>query len=815
VVVLIAVPPLLLGSVHPTAIAALGVVTAVAALVAMVTAWRAGGSAFANALTVAAAFAALMAAVQLVPLPAGMLEVLAPRAHEARQTMHALLPEVSHAGPITLSPADTTLAAGRWCVLALASLAMGTLARRNGQRSRRLVSTASVALVVGGLTQALIGLLHLLIDTKGKVLGVIPTTLNHLHLGTGTFVNPNHAGAFGAMATAAALGLAFGSGGKARWGWSGAAALLASHVLLVASRGALLALGITVVTLVVHAALLRPVRGDGGGTRGVARLAAMAPWAAFALAPLGLVALLTSWFSLENQWFQELGRSQSLEALGQETKVAVTRGALAMLGEVWPMGVGADAFGHVGLAFEGRMLGQRHSFVESDPIELLVTFGVPIGLVLLGLAAIAFAQILRRRPLEDNASVRGERRRLGLVYAVVAFGASAAASFNVEILGLAMVALIAAEVALRGQRQARMFAMPAVLGLGATVLLGGLAVTAAVQWPALDADQRAVEVARSERQPTPLSTHQVLAAGQRTLERIPDDAYELGKVALLLQRAARADADPAAMTRAFEVATRAAERGPHSPIAHIARARAAAALGRPEVAAESYAAAIETTDVASPALLREVFSTLPSPELRARTLPPRKADLRRAVTMLYDAGDPRAAFDLAVELQDRYPEHLEANLLAARMATANGLPDLAELYGRAMMDVAPDNPGSWEITLDALTAQKRWADGHDLLDDALTHIPDATALRLRRASLCVHHPTASPRCATTADDDLQRLHLETIRDDVLRARYFYVSALRWEQRGNVTRARQDAARAVRLQPDDDAYRQKLKQLGAP
>ena len=238
--VLLVGAPLTLGGVHrPTMFVTLGV----AALLALATAWLAKSCKDNLATAVALAlplFFLVVAAAQIVPLPAGLRAVLDPKGSAL-----LALADLHGAQPLSLDPPETygefAKAAAALCV-ALAALVLAS--------GRRLRSIIPGLVASTGLAAMGIGLGHRA-AAESAVYGHFPTSGGLL---VGPFINPNHTAEFLELAAFAALAFAFSR--TTSYGqrvWKLIAGVLAAGAISTLSRGSVLALGAGALTWFVLA----------------------------------------------------------------------------------------------------------------------------------------------------------------------------------------------------------------------------------------------------------------------------------------------------------------------------------------------------------------------------------------------------------------------------------------------------------------------------------------------------------------------------------------------------------------------------------
>ena len=107
-IALVIVPPLCLGTVHPPVMVAVGAMVFIAAAVGLRSTVAAGRRARISALALACFVLGVTAAVQVIPLPPSVVEVIASQAYDARNALG-----LEGGGPLSLAPAQTSFAAAK------------------------------------------------------------------------------------------------------------------------------------------------------------------------------------------------------------------------------------------------------------------------------------------------------------------------------------------------------------------------------------------------------------------------------------------------------------------------------------------------------------------------------------------------------------------------------------------------------------------------------------------------------------------------------------------------------------------------------
>ncbi len=352
--VLLVGAPLTLGGVHrPIVFAILGV----AALLALATAWLAKDCRDNLATGVALAlplFFLVVAAAQIVPLPAGLRALIDPKGSAL-----LALADLRGAQPLSLDPPETyaefAKAAAALCV-ALAALVLAS--------GRRLRSIVPGLVASTGLAAMAIGLGHRA-AAESAVYGHFPTSGGLL---VGPFVNPNHTAEFLELAAFAALAFAFSrSTSYGQRVWKLIAAVLAAGAISTLSRGSVLALGAGAFTWFV----LAP-RSDEGEPLHRSRFAAVL---------LALVVVVGAAIGLGGDKIVGEFRGTVGDNL---SKLLVSKDALPMA-VAHPAGIGLGAFGRVYPAYQTLRWPVWLEFVENQPVSILIEAGIAGALILLGL----------------------------------------------------------------------------------------------------------------------------------------------------------------------------------------------------------------------------------------------------------------------------------------------------------------------------------------------------------------------------------------------------------------------------------------------
>jgi len=366
--------PLALGAVHRIAVLAM---LAVAALLALSTAWLAGRSRGELGSTLAVAlplFFLVVAAVQIVPIPAGLRAFLDPKGSALLS-----LAGLQGAQPLSLDPPETygefAKAAAALCV-ALAALVIAS--------GRRLRFVAPGLIGSAGLAAIAIGLGHRA-AAEDKIFGYFSTGGGLL---VGPFINPNHTAEFLEISAFAALAFSFAR--TTTYGqrvWKLIAAVLAAGAISTLSRGSVLALGTGAFIWFV----LAPAS-DQGEPLHRSRFVGML---------LALVVVVGIAIGLGGDKIVDEFRGTASDNL---SKLLVAKDALSLV-IAHPAGIGLSAFGRVYPVYKTLHWPVWLQYVENQPVSILVETGIAGAVLMLGILALVgrrFWQEARRDRVEAS-----------------------------------------------------------------------------------------------------------------------------------------------------------------------------------------------------------------------------------------------------------------------------------------------------------------------------------------------------------------------------------------------------------------------------
>jgi tetratricopeptide (TPR) repeat protein len=352
------------------------------------------------------------ALIQVVPLPLGLVEVLAPATAAVHRELQAATGLAPAFVPLSLDAATTLMVPLRLALYLLTFL-LGLFLARCREHLETLLKTLcwmGTGLVgVAAATRAL----HL-----EEVLGLYhPATA--LYPTASVFVNPDHAVAFLGLTTSATMGLVLLHREALRhWIYLSAITAQAALIALTPSVTAPLALAVLVTAFVVF--LLRRRHSSEEHRRVNLFPLAVALF-------LVLVCLVAGWRVMPADWANALSLPRS----------GLLLDSLALLKRFPLFGVGAGAFPQA-FAFGGPPAQVVYPAPDNALLQAVLELGLPAGVLLLG--ALAFMAWV---PLREAWS---HERAMGAVAGVVGLGLHELFDFSIQVpaVGVAFFALLGA-----------------------------------------------------------------------------------------------------------------------------------------------------------------------------------------------------------------------------------------------------------------------------------------------------------------------------------------------------------------------------------
>ena len=380
-------------------------------------------------------------ALQLVPLPAGMVAAASPSTDaflESFNLAYALDEDAWH--PLTLAPAATVL--GLASLTSFAIFLAGLTRALSSSRVRRLAALT----VAFGVALALIGIVQKAVAGDHAWAGMkiygFWTPANLLSTPFGPYVNKNHFAGWMLMAIPLAIGLAIGRAeqalGHARGGWRGALLWLSSPAggrvqllglaALVMGASLLLTRSRSGVSCLVLALLLLGVaakRRFGSARATVAAAGALAVLfvALFLLAGADLTARITN----------------RMDAM--ELRKNIWTDSAAIVRDFPLTGTGLNTFGTAMIRYQTSQDDQHFQEAHNDYLQIAVEGGLLVGLPVL-LACIAVGAAVRQRFAAGADDAVTYWVRTGATVGILAVAAQSFVEFSLQMPGNAALFVV-------------------------------------------------------------------------------------------------------------------------------------------------------------------------------------------------------------------------------------------------------------------------------------------------------------------------------------------------------------------------------------
>ncbi|MBT9559921.1 MAG: hypothetical protein IV100_28080 [Myxococcales bacterium] len=386
-------------------------------------------------------------ALQIVPLPTGWVELLSPRtASTALLGAAALGNEAPTRIPLSLDPRATALMLTWMVAMTTAYLLARRVADRENDRNRLLMAIPLFGLVVMavGLVHAVIGEASLFGFVEIPKLGSVST---YGAVYVSTLVNPNHLAAFLNLGAPIALSLATTETivARQRLFWGVVSVVLIAGAVLTGSRAGILCSGLGAVLVIISS------RQDAGGPNLRKLLGVLG---------LGLVLFLV----LASPAAEQLATIPALSELFDQDERGVRHLGAAVLKGWWAVGVGRGAFSLAQTQLNHDISELTFTHAHNTPLQVLIDYGIPIGLTAIILGALLLARPLRRA-LEFPLTRGGAIALLVLLLHNLV-------DFNLDILAVAVVTAVMVGVMRADQGGIRLgWVGPSVIALLAAAML--------------------------------------------------------------------------------------------------------------------------------------------------------------------------------------------------------------------------------------------------------------------------------------------------------------------------------------------------------
>lgn len=631
---------------------------------------------------------AVWSAVQLLPLPGGIVQTLTPTL-DALRIDGSSLAEVDAHSSLTLDPASTL----RSLTLLLTLAAIAVTATRLARSSRARLWLVGVVASTCGLAALVTGI-HALVGTRALYGIYVPTQASPPLLGP--LLNSNHLGCLMAIGACTSLGLALYA--KQRTAFRLAWTLIAIGCGVVGmacqSRGAVIAtiIGIMVVAGTWVAAHFSQGERTSRRERALVHVVPAATLIACAV-------ILATYFGAGSV-VDQLEATSLDEVSDPRSKFAAWKSSLELVKESPWVGVGRGAVESTLTRVHPASSYVSFSHIENEGLQALVEWGIPATIVFTGLLAwIAVAAVRRWR---EGPLAAGP---LGAV-AAVAFQSNF--DFGLELLGIAVpvVVLLATLIPAR-EEQPRTSSRAHLLVPRAAHLVLVLVGAVLLLLPVTRTLREDHELLRDE--PT-------LEEIKASIERHPVDYFGFAALA----RHQLAQRDPAAV----QALNHALRLHPTHVGLHRMAARLLARSGYMRQAAAEYAHALRGARDTRP-LLQELLSVLPA--THAVEAIPLALPLDATIRVLVEAD--RADIGLAwlvKQLEQRQDLHTAEALFS--LASRSRDDKLAELAARTRCELAPNTRCRLELA-QILARQGKHAEVVTILE----HVQDWQGHREDRA----------------------------------------------------------------------------------
>lgn len=527
-----------------------------------------------------------LTALQLVPLPDGLLQVLTPTGAALRDD-GAKLAHVSPWNALSLDAPQTVRALIFYVILL--GVAVVALRVSASERGRYRVLTAVAAIC--GLTALIVGIHEVLGLTR--LYGFYDLEQAHPAV-IGPLLNENHLGCLMAVGTAVSLGLAMHrrqhSVVRALWlmnvGACGAVTV-ASH-----SRGATLAL-ICGLAVTLGSRLGQRMFGTTGSIRRPSFARGSLP-----IAVVAASAVVVILYASAGGVAARFERTSLEEASAPKSRFEAWKSSIRLIEEAPWVGVGRGAMEAAFTRVHPASAYATYAYVENEYLQAVVDWGVP-GALVLGAVTLWLLGCAARR-WRDGALAAGA---LGALAAVVT---QSNFDFGIELLGVAVpITAVAATLAYVPLREVTGRPLALARGLRAAHVLALIASAGVLFTPSTTSlleDHDALQA----------RTGVGIADVRSSIERHPLDYYGYALAAQALAKAGD--------NGAIRLLNHALVLHPTHAGLHLMAARLLMQSGHPEQATIEYAAALRGSIDPTP-VLSEILKQLP-PSLAASAIPP-------------------------------------------------------------------------------------------------------------------------------------------------------------------------------------------------
>jgi tetratricopeptide (TPR) repeat protein/O-antigen ligase len=726
--------------------------------------------------------AAAWTALQLVPLPPGVVAALSPGAGDALETARAGTPLAGDWQPLSQSAPSTGLELLKLLGGLLVFLVVVNY-HTDRHRARRLLKIVAWS----GFAVALVGFFTKLFMARA-IWGFYPMPREGFFFST--FVNPNHLAGFLLLCAPVALGLAFSAQGRqdrALYGFMGV--IMGVAVFMSLSRGGMVAFAAGIGFLTFFAA-----------TRRARRLQRT-----FMVQALAAAVLLVAGYLAYDAVLKELRTLGDVAAVREEVKIQSWSALGPMIADHPLAGIGRGAYPIVYPRYKTLSHDATFTHAENETLQFLVDWGLPVGvLVIAGLVGCFLVGLSRAR----RSYTMG-----GILAGVFACLLHNQVDFNLETGAVLLVLLALYGVmattpfshAGRPPQWTSRLRLPRPAGWA----LLGLVLAAAAGLPAwvaahdLDATTERLLAAKDQPRPAePCDDSPLGAAACEAIAYHPADYLP----PLVLGRAHLRAGQPA-LDRAVRWLAAAMLFNPTHAEAHRLAGRALFLAGQREQALLEYRLAARNAPQRRTAIVTEVLRLAGEPGAAIRATPRDAEALLDTARILNTLGRKAAAADAARLALEHNAGLLDAIDLLARLALERGrLVEAAELARRAV-EIDPQHDAAWVMRGQVLLRQGRPEEAEEVWQEGWRTVPDSTRIAYRLVSLYL-----SQRRYQEAESAASRIETFAPPNDRAQARLLFLGGRIKEARQLFFDARQLYRRAVDLQPGNLAYLYRLGRL---
>lgn len=703
-------------------------------------------------------------ALQLVPIPPGLLRAVAPESMRLAELTLGPAPEWDRWRPLSLDTPATAGELAKWLGWAAISWVLHHRAETaRGARRRVYLSVALSAALVAAL-----GFGHFFVGEKRELLGLYQFQASNAF--RSTFGNANHLAGFLDLGGLLALGLAAAARGRLeRAGWAALFVACAAGTFLSASRGGFVAL---IAGAIVLLAL------GWGSSRRRSEEEGWRSWLTLG----GAVAAATGvavWIYLEfPRLLREIATLLELDASSEEGKLeALSMGWRAALAH-WPTGIGKGAFATVGGQYQVRPFPRSwFTHVENEPVQALAELGIPAGafFVLVGAALWLGVAWKGRRSWVEAGAAAG----------LFALALQNLVDFSLQhACGLAAVALLSVATARQGGGRAR-FPLRQPLGavfVAASLIAFGFAARASWPGPEVEGD-RLLAVATDSSLPS-LEEAAYLALMRRPGDSLPVDLM-----------ATRILSEPGEAKDALPWINRLRQVRPHDARGHLLAGVAFAELGNKGQSLQQFRRAA----ILGVPTIGEVAVRFPDSRSILQGAPSEGEPARRAALQLASLGRGGDGLAVALRALERSPQDDGLLAVVSSLQASAGLLEEALETARERRELHPELEGGWAAEASLLSRLGRKDDARERYVEGLRRLSGAPSLVLGLARLELSE--RQPEEALRALAQLRR-----VVPPATRASYHELRARAFRQQRSLLRARDELRLAVRLAPNNESWR---------